>query len=274
MRFMKKAFIITSSSFLFLAAWTLYSWLPTVARISVDSEKVRSGKVKIALVTDLHSCWYGKNQEQIFGKIERENPDIAVLSGDIFDDKIPDGNAKILLERLVKKYPCFYVTGNHELWSGRADEMKDYLRGIGVFVLEGDCRSVCVGGTEIDICGVGDPFYMEESEWKAQVESAFSKTGESHLRILASHRPEKTEIYSQYDFDFVLAGHAHAGQVLLPFLKRGLYAPDQGFFAKYVDGAYTLKNGSLLVVSRGLARESTPLPRFFNRPEIVILEVE
>lgn len=270
----RKIIFITSSFFIFLAAWTLCSWLPTVERISVDSEKVRSGKVIIALVTDLHSCWYGKNQEQIFGRIERENPDIAVLSGDIFDDKIPDGNAKVLLERLVKICPCFYVTGNHELWSGRAGEMKDYLRGIGVFVLEGNCRTICVNGTEIDICGVDDPFYMEESEWKAQIDGAFSKTGESHLRILASHRPEKTEIYGQYGFDFVLAGHAHAGQVLLPFVKRGLFAPDQGFFAKYVDRLYELANGSVLVVSRGLARESTPLPRFFNRPEIVILEVE
>ena len=258
----------------FLAAWTLYSWLPAVERISIDSPKVGPGKVRIALITDLHSCWYGREQGQIFSKIEREKPDIAVLSGDIFDDKIPDENAKILLERLAEICPCFYVTGNHELWSGRVREMKDYVQSIGVTVLSGNCRSINVNGAEIDVCGVDDPFYMEESEWKKQIDSAFSKTSESHLKILASHRPERTKIYGQYDFDLILAGHAHAGQIRIPFLNRGLYAPDQGFFAKYVNGPYKQPNGSVLVVSRGLARESTPLPRFFNRPEIAIIEVE
>ena len=40
------------------------------------------------------------------------------------------------------------------------------------------------------------------------------------------------------------------------------------------DGAYTLKNGTTMVVSRGLARESTPLPRFFNHPEVVIANLK
>ena len=44
-------------------------------------------------------------------------------------------------------------------------------------------------------------------------------------------------------------------------------------FPRMAGGAYTLKNGTTMVVSRGLARESTPLPRFFNHPEVVIVSI-
>ena len=44
--------------------------------------------------------------------------------------------------------------------------------------------------------------------------------------------------------------------------------------AEYVNGTYTLSNGSIMEVSRGLARESTIAPRFFNHPEVVIIELK
>ena len=69
-----------------------------------------------------------------------------------------------------------------------------------------------------------------------------------------------------------MAGHAHGGQWRLPGLINGLLAPNQGLFPKYAGGLYDL-NGQTMVVSRGLARESTRIPRFFNRPELVVLEL-
>ena len=60
---------------------------------------------------------------------------------------------------------------------------------------------------------------------------------------------------------------------MVPFINKGVYVPNQGILAEYVNGKYELNNGSVLVVSRGLARESTPLPRYFNHPEIVVIEV-
>ncbi|MBR1853426.1 MAG: hypothetical protein IJ794_09850 [Lachnospiraceae bacterium] len=101
----------------------------------------------------------------------------------------------------------------------------------------------------------------------------FAQTDGRHLRILLSHRPEKVDLYAQYDFDLILTGHAHAGQFRIPWINEGVWAPDQGLMAKYVNGIYELSNGTLMEVSRGLARESTPLPRFFNHPEIVSIEI-
>ena len=59
----------------------------------------------------------------------------------------------------------------------------------------------------------------------------------------------------------------------IPGLLNGLYAPNQGWFPEHAGGRYQVA-GTTLIVSRGLARESTRLPRIFNRPELVIITLE
>ena len=257
----------------FFIIWTIWSWVPVTERISLNLLGDSEEGVRIVLVTDLHSCYYGKNQNWLIKRIDKENPDIILMAGDIFDDKIWDKNTKILVEDLVNKYPCYYVTGNHEYWSNRADEMKDYMESVGVHVLAGDCETITIAGNTLDICGIDDPNDLTDKEWKDQLDAAYSKTDESHIRILVTHRPEKVDVYENYDFDLIVAGHAHAGQIRIPFINKGVYAPSQGFMAEYVSGLYTLSNGSNMVVSRGLARESTIAPRFFNHPEIVVIDI-
>lgn len=262
------------SVLLFLIGWTLWFWVPVTERIDLDILKDSGTGVRIVLITDLHSCYYGKYQNWLIKRIDKEKPDLILLAGDIFDDKLDDKNTKILMEYLVEKYPCYYVTGNHEYWSRRADEMKEYMSSIGVHVLAGDCETVNVNGSTLDICGVDDPYDLTEAEWTQQIDTAYAKTDESHVRILVSHRPEKVDVYEKYNFDLIVAGHAHAGQIRIPFLNRGVYAPDQGFMAEYVNGTYTLSNGSIMEVSRGLGRECTLAPRYFNHPEIVVIDLE
>ena len=254
-----------------LIVLTAYFFLPVTERFNLLKEGDENA-VRCVLVTDLHSCYYGKNQKNLIERIDKENPDIIFLGGDIFDDKIDDDNAVIFLEEISKKYKCFYVSGNHEYWSERCDEMKDKVRSLGITVLEGDCETIEINGKTIDVCGVDDPTRLTNSQFKEQLNKAYAKTSDDHYRILLSHRPERTDLYSKYDYDLILSGHAHAGQIRIPFINIGLYAPNQGLFSKYVSGIYTLSNGSRLIVSRGLARESTPAPRFFNHPEIVVID--
>ena len=254
-----------------LIVLTAYFFLPVTERFNLLKEGDENA-VRCVLVTDLHSCYYGKNQKNLIERIDKENPDIIFLGGDIFDDKIDDDNAVIFLEEISKKYKCFYVSGNHEYWSERCVEMKEKVRSLGITVLEGDCETIEINGKTIDVCGVDDPTRLTNSQFKEQLNKAYAKTSEDHYKILLTHRPEQTDFYALYDYDLILSGHAHAGQIRIPFINIGLYAPNQGLFSKYVSGIYTLSNGSRLIVSRGLARESTPAPRFFNHPEIVVID--
>ena len=89
---------------------------------------------------------------------------------------------------------------------------------------------------------------------------------ESLYNILLSHRPNLWGIYEKAGMDLVLSGHAHGGQIRLPF-TNGLYAPDQGVFPQYTSGANKFGN-TLVVISRGLGNSRFPF-RVNNRPDIV-----
>ncbi len=258
----------------------------------VDSDMV-STPIRIALVTDLHSCYYGEDQSFLVNAIEEQKPDILLLGGDIFDDDIDDTNTEIFLREIEGKYPTYYVTGNHEYWSGTSNfsVKMDLLQKYGVTILHNEFETLEIRGEYINICGVDDPdAYMFEADiqknsadyldGKAEMDFNFnsnlakvSKVQDSgYFTVLLSHRPEYFEDYESRGFPLVLCGHAHGGQWRIPNFLNGLYAPDQGLFPEYAGGRYD-ENNTTMIVSRGLARETLPIPRIFNRPELVIVDI-
>lgn len=236
----------------------------------LKSDKLNE-KIKIALVADLHSCDYGENQHEIFDLMDKENPDIVLLAGDIIDDKMPEEKAIEFLKILGQKYPSYYVSGNHECWTHSINRLKNIVRENNITVLEGDTKKVKIKNQVLDISGIDDPS-IGKKIWEEQLRKCNSER-EGNFSILVTHRPEKIEEYAKYNYDLAVAGHAHGGQWRIPFIINGLYAPNQGFLPRYAGGEYTVKN-TKLIVSRGLARESTKyIPRIFNRPELVIINI-
>lgn len=240
-----------------------------IVHYTIQTDKVTS-PVRIALITDLHSCDYGPDQAHVLQPIEQSQPDIVLLGGDIVDDVLPQKNAKIVLEALAKKYPTYYVSGNHEYWSGQIGAIKQMIRQTGITVLEGDSLNIMLGQTSLRLSGIDDP-EVDRSDFKSQLDTV-KNLSSPQFHILLAHRPELIDDYLVGDFDLNLSGHAHGGQWRIPGLLNGLFAPNQGFFPKYAGGRYDFSD-TTLIVSRGLARETTRLPRLFNRPELVIIDV-
>lgn len=255
----------------------LYNAL-NVRYFSVESEKI-NGHIRIALITDLHSCKYGKNEQQLLDRIDEQNPDVIMMCGDIFDHRLPDENTEAFLAGVSKKYPCCYVTGNHEYRSEQeAFERKmAVLEKYGVTRLSGEGIAAEFNGVKINICGVDDPSCLEYPfENTLTVEQQLEKIKDirenGYYTVMLSHRPELISIFADYNCDLVLSGHAHGGQWHFPGILDGVVATGQGFFPKYVGGEYNERN-TKMIVSRGLAKETTLVPRFYNRPEIVIIDL-
>lgn len=244
-----------------------------VRHYTVESEKV-DGPIRLAVLTDLHACRYGKNQEQLVAAVAAQKPDLVVMCGDIVDDepRMEEWRALLTVKRLADRWPVYYAAGNHEYRTGRLAEIKKLLTACGAVVLDGKCVRVAVGGQMVQIGGIDDPETGEEN-WEAQLSAAGSSLDGSHFSILLTHRPERVSDYADSGFDLVLAGHAHGGQWRLPGLINGVLAPNQGLFPSYAGGRYEI-GGATLIVSRGLARESTRVPRLFNRPELVVVDIE
>lgn len=246
-----------------------------IQHYSLESEKL-TAPVRIVLITDLHSCSYGKGQRELIDAIHAQKPDIILLGGDICDDKLPHRNTELVLRAIADKYPCYYVTGNHEYWSREIEKILKIFESYNVPVLEGSFDTIDVRGQKLNICGISDPDILKYTDKNysitEQLKDAAVASENGNYSILLAHRPELIDSYLNYDFDLILAGHAHGGQWRLPGIINGLFAPNQGFFPRYAGGKYRFDD-SYMIVSRGLARESTRIPRIFNRPELVVIDI-
>lgn len=231
-----------------------------------------TAEVRLAVVTDFHSS---DNAEKVAAMVASCAPDAVLLVGDMFDDDTanrPTERTLSLMRQLSALYPCYYVSGNHEAWTGEMDALYQQTEEAGVMVLRMSSGVLTVRGQRIALCGIPDPYEMVFSgapDTEEQIRQAMENVDSADFIVLLTHRPELLAKYAQFPLDLVVSGHAHGGQVRIPGVLNGLYAPNQGWFPKLAGGAYT-QDGTTLIVSRGLAVR-TRLPRIFNRPEVVLV---
>lgn len=238
---------------------------------TVASPKL-TAEVRLAVVTDFHSS---DNADDVAAMVASCAPDAVLLVGDLFDDDTqnrPTERTLSLMRQLSAQYPCYYVSGNHEAWTGEMDALYQQTEEAGVTVLRMSSGVLTVRGQRIALCGIPDPYEMVFSgapDTEEQLRQALENVDSADFTVLLAHRPELLAKYAQFPLDLVVSGHAHGGQVRIPGVLNGLYAPNQGWFPKLAGGAYT-QDGTTLIVSRGLAVR-TRLPRIFNRPEVVLV---
>jgi predicted MPP superfamily phosphohydrolase len=244
----------------------------SLTQIEVKSDELPQSfnEYKIVHLSDLHSKSFGENQKRLVDKVKRLEPDIIVFTGDLVDRKCYDEKTSLaLMEQLIYIAPLYYVTGNHEWWSGRFASLEDKLIQLGVNVLRNTHEKMTRESSHITIVGIDDPASSNEiGIIENELQKSLGGVDDSSFKVLLSHRPEYFSIYTAYDIDLTISGHAHGGQIRLPFIG-GLVAPNQGFFPRYTAGKY--QNGrSMMVVSRGLGNSIIP-QRIFNRPEVVVI---
>lgn len=269
---------------LVLILWTLWgNTALMVHRIVISDSRVPpafSG-FRIAHISDLHNTEIGDNNDTLIAMLSACKPDIIVITGDLIDANRTDIPVSLhVAERAVQIAPVYYVSGNHEGCGSFAyEDFKAALIQRGVTVLDDEAVQIesRSGNETLNLIGLADPSFfghngiLEEESAMVETKTASLFSADSAYTILLCHRPELFDAYVRCGADLVLCGHAHGGQIRLPFIG-GLYAPNQGWLPKYDGGLYS-EGKTHMVVSRGIGNSTFPL-RFYNRPEIVLVELK
>lgn len=253
---------------------------------AIQTTRIRVGGARIPVsfrgftivqVSDLHNAEFGAGQEKLLGAVKEASPDLIAVTGDLIDSRRTNvEKAMDFIAGAAAVAPVCSVTGNHEARTDQYPILKKRMEEAGVTILDNRGVTIRRGGDSIRLLGLEDPAFVNPDGTNAEnaavldarLKEMLKESGGSGYTILLSHRPEQFGVYAANGVDLVLCGHAHGGQIRLPF-AGGLFAPNQGFFPKYSEGIYQ-KGRTRMAVSRGLGNSLAPV-RIHNRPELMVM---
>lgn len=243
-----------------------------ISRYEVASQKLPESfdGFKIVQLSDLHGAEFGEDGMELVDKVGSLEPDMIALTGDFVTDEGDLAAVEKLAARLVKLCPVYFVSGNHEFGSGLAIKVRNILERAGVKYLSNEYLTINRGDDEILLGGVEDPLAYADMLSPDELAQKMNDAAPDAFKILLGHRNYWMTEYPELPVDLIFCGHAHGGLIRIPGVG-GLIGTDRRLFPDFDAGQFN--NGRYtLIVSRGLGN-SVSIPRIFNRPEIVCVEL-
>lgn len=224
--------------------------------------------LKIVQFTDLHygSTIHLKELKNIVKRINDQNPDIVIFTGDLVENKVvlSDKEVKKVTEELKKinpKIETLAVKGNHDYDHEYFDKITENLPWKVLF----NTYEFVYNNSTTPLVFVG---FDDLLEGKVDIKNGFSYKNENPddlFTIVLTHEPDLIDKITEDNYNLAFAGHSHLGQVRAPFIGA-LWTPDGS--KKYKDGHYIVGD-SELYVSGGIGTSSLKL-RLFARPSITL----
>ncbi len=216
---------------------------PLQARL-VQAQLGLSAPFRGVYLSDIHCApWSTPMLAQIEGQLQRVNPEVVLLGGDLVDFPIGYSNLESCLQRLSQRWPCLAVPGNHDHWVG----LKRLKKRLSMVTWLDE--QVVVLDNGLRLCGS-------------------SEQGGGPTSVLVGHQPDRVKKAAQRGFPLMLAGHLHGCQ-WIAWQKQGLDYPGAWFFGYH--GNEFLVGPTRLHVSRGV---SDTLPVRINCPrDYLLLEI-
>lgn len=243
-----------------------------ISRYEVKSQKLPESfdGFKIVQLSDLHGAEFGEDGMGLVEKVKELEPDIIALTGDFVTDEGDLAAVEKLAARLTELCPVYFISGNHEFGSGLAVKVRNILERAGVKYLSNEYLTISRGEDGILLGGVEDPLAYADMLSPDELAQKMNDAAPDAFKILLGHRNYWMTEYPELPVDLIFCGHAHGGLIRIPGVG-GLIGTDRRLFPDFDAGEYN--NGRYtLIVSRGLGN-SVPIPRIFNRPEIVCVEL-
>ncbi len=229
-----------------------------IEEITVKSKCLTDGLngCRLAVIADLHLPDNIVDIDVLLTALREAHLDGILLAGDLinrYNLQLPAETAAFL-NAISAIAPTFAIAGNHEILSDHLTTYQDVLKNANIAFLCDRHAPLCCKGESLYIYGVCD---TEKELPKKLPQPA----------VLLIHNPEHAVKACENGFICAVCGHAHGGQVR--FGKRGLFAPGQGLFPRYISGCYVI-DAFPIIVSRGLGDSSLPI-RIHNRPHLPII---
>ncbi len=236
---------------------------PQVKRVRVPLAKLPRGAhgFRIAVVSDVHlGPILGRaHTRRIVDTINSVQPDLVAVVGDLVDGSVADlGPAAEPLAQLRARHGAFFVTGNHEYFSG-AGQWVEHVRELGLRPLEND--RVEIAG--FDLAGVNDVAGESEGQGPDFVR-ALGDRDRTRASVLLAHQPVVIHDAVEHGVDLQLSGHTHGGQLWPGNHIAALANPTVAGLERYGD--------TQLYVSRGAGAWGPPV-RVGAQSDITVVEL-
>lgn len=220
------------------------------------------GRLRIALITDVHNAPHLFHQA--IAMVREAKPDLIIFGGDLVSAHERFMRTRWAVEgfrQLKDIAPCYAILGNHDY--EKLEQVERVYATAGITLLRNETTDwETPSGAPIKIVGLGD--WNEGDEAPA---ACMKTVGQEKMPVLLlSHDPESRWLLRRHDWDLMLSGHTHAGQLGNPF--SGKYI---SLRSSMPAGLFDFENGRKVYVSRGVG--SILRMRFFCRPEVSILDI-
>ncbi|HEY3506661.1 MAG TPA: metallophosphoesterase [Actinocatenispora sp.] len=192
---------------------------PVVKRVSVPLARLspEMDGFRVAVVSDIHlgPILQRGFAERVVDEINRQNPDLITIVGDLVDGSVDQlGPAVQPLRHLSAPHGAYFVTGNHEYFSG-VTEWVDEVRSLGVHPLRNEHQEI-IGGrsSALILAGVNDATGADVSAREApNYDAALRGSDPANPVLLLAHQPIQVHEAAKRGVDLQLSGHTHGGQM-------------------------------------------------------------
>jgi uncharacterized protein len=173
---------------------------------------------RIVQISDIHvGPTIGERYvEAIVEAVNRLKPDVVAITGDLVDGTVAELASQVApLARLAAREGTFFVTGNHEYYSG-VDAWLAHLQRLGIQVLQNRHVVIERGGARLVLAGVSDygAGHFDASHRSDPHAALAGAPAEAAVKVLLAHQPRSAVAAAQAGFDLQLSGHTHGGQFL------------------------------------------------------------
>ena len=208
----------------------------------------------IAQISDLHVGPTIKKPyvEKVVNQISTINPDLIAITGDIVDGSIDYLRRDLEpLSQVVAKYGTYFVTGNHEYYSG-AERWLDETDRMGFTNLVNDNKLITIKDQNIALAGVNDyRAHQIIPSHRSNPDGAIKGINKDKVKILLAHQPASIFKANEAGYDLQISGHTHGGQ-FWPFTYPTKKANP------YLSGLHN-HNGTQIYVNSGTGYWGPPL---------------